>query len=1028
MRILLLWSLGALSFTLAGTSTLHAAGALIHGGLLKPATEVHPTIVVAEGEKFTTQGNDGWELTPQDQSWASHSYGGMWATHGALLGAPAASAGAVATQKVTVETAGDYRVWSKYQSMPYFTYEHKVEVLQNGRVVFSHIYGTLDGKRLFSFAGAYQSPPISQCWWPWGVDHDAAEPAEPTATLAAGSAEIRLTTVKGGAYAAEPMVDFILLTTNHENTYKGYTPYAAGSPFTYEALSATPLYMRYFNSTAAEASLNLTKPIGHYQPIYGGWSKDMPAAAAGAWSPWYNLGQDINLLHDEGLRTDLPGATDIQMQFALDAGGKTIVGDLKLRNDESVLIPMEITWDRTAVIKATNVHAAEIIASCRDEWRTANNGVKPQWFAYFGGVSGFSSIHDGKYSWREDLKDALGYNTVLPDKYDRLEVHDYFCHAPTIDKIKAAAEASPDPSKNLVLSFGDEIGLGEIDFESAELQVKFTEWIVKKGYSEADLGMAPAEARLTKEGDPRLVWYSNLFNEEERFADFRKRTEYAEEVFGPQVRTSANYSPHNLALCYGPIFQWVDVFKHRGMSMFWSEDYIFSVPEAPQILSWMMAQARCGVKYHGLPIHMYIMPHAPGQLPEILRRNMVFAIGAGAQHIDSFLVGPMDECTENFVSWGRREQFRVLHESIFDSAEAEPYRKDAVMRPARVALVLSKATDFNESRTFVDSSRDPFLARCDNSPETINQIICRKDQQSLYLALRHAQYAVELITEDDIVDLAMLGNYDVVYFAGEWVDHRIVPLLDAWVRDGGVLYAAAGIGHLNEFGERADDMLELLGLRDVETEKNLFVIRPLLELPVAEPIDTISLQSFKIPAIGMRQRLTPADAHVVATWTDGSAAVTMRRHGRGKTIAVGTLAGSTYMKSALRRTPFARGGAKMIYNPTEFSIGATLLAQLGVFSRDIDEGSPIADRDVVCSVPYVEANVFDGPRGTLLTLVNWTNEKQLEKLTVTLTLPFEPAYARSVEQQRNVDIAYADGVATITLKMTEADYILLPKE
>jgi len=57
----------------------------------------------------------------------------------------------------------------------------------------------------------------------------------------------------------------------------------------------------------------------------------------------------------------------------------------------------------------------------------------------------------------------------------------------------------------------------------------------------------------------------------------------------------------------------VDLFKHNGMSLFWAEDYIFSVPEVPQIISWQFAQMRCGVKYHKQPIHFYVMPHAPGQ-------------------------------------------------------------------------------------------------------------------------------------------------------------------------------------------------------------------------------------------------------------------------------------------------------------------------------------------------------------------------------------------------------------------------------
>ena len=99
------------------------------------------------------------------------------------------------------------------------------------------------------------------------------------------------------------------------------------------------------------------------------------------------------------------------------------------------------------------------------------------------------------------------------------------------------------------------------------------------------MGMNVAQATLETAGNPRLVWYSNLFNEEERFADFRARTELVKKELGPHGLAGANYSPHHLALCYGPIFQWVDIFKHNGMSMFWAEDYIFSVPETPLVVT-----------------------------------------------------------------------------------------------------------------------------------------------------------------------------------------------------------------------------------------------------------------------------------------------------------------------------------------------------------------------------------------------------------------------------------------------------------
>src|SRR5262249_4336678 len=152
-------------------------------------------------------------------------------------------------------------------------------------------------------------------------------------------------------------------------------------------------------------------------------------------------------------------------------------------------------------------------------------------------------------------------------------------------------------------------------------------------------------------------------------------------------------------------------------------------------------------------------------------------------------------------------------------AEAEKYQSGGKVRPARGALITGKATDFQESRLKADKASDPFFKRCANAEAKIDQTLCRKDQQYLYLALRNAQHAVDLLTEDDVADGALKG-YDVAYFAGEWIDRRAVKKLDEWVKGGGVLYAAAGLGHRNEFDEEDAGLLKLLGLKAVTTKKN----------------------------------------------------------------------------------------------------------------------------------------------------------------------------------------------------------------
>src|SRR6185369_8223312 len=114
--------------------------------------------------------------------------------------------------------------------------------------------------------------------------------------------------------------------------------------------------------------------------------------------------------------------------------------------------------------------------------------------------------------------------------------------------------------------------------------------------------------------------------------------------------------------------------------------------------------------------------------------------------------------------------------------------------------------------------------------------------------------AVDVITEDDIAD-GELKKYEVVYFAGEWIDTRAVAKLDEWVKAGGILYATAGVGHLNQFGEPEPAMMKLLGLKSAATTKDTVIIRTLLELPLLPAIGTIEFDGKKVEAVGMKQVL-----------------------------------------------------------------------------------------------------------------------------------------------------------------------------
>jgi len=1037
-----------------------------------------PAVVVAEGERFQPADERGWAVRHQEESYATQAFGGMWVTHGGLLGAPAESNGSVAVQRVSVPEDGAYRVWSKYQSPPYFNYLHRVEVWQNGRKLFAHDYGRLDAERMYSFFGktTYGLPPKRQVWYTWGVDHDAAEAPRGPVRLSKGPAEIRLITLENPTPGGDRNVDFVVLTTSPDDTCTGWEQHGqAKSPFIYEALRSTPIYLRFRNTASKPARARLFTHFGHFT-----WScapkrglvPDGPVAP-GQWSPWVNINQIVELVTDEGLQLTLIDAAAegrdvhsapplagpnvaVPVEVALDPAGRQSLGKLNVPNGETIHFPLDVTWNRQRELRLSKDIAAELIRASKTAWRKAAPH-KPRQIAFYGSFSRSTE------PWAVALKDALGYNTLLPDPYEHLEVDGYFQHLRNEEAIRKHAEKLGPERRNFrVCSFGDEIHIGGIDTSDPKYIEPFRAWLKRRGVTRDELGVAPEQATLT--GSKRLEWYARLFGAEERFAHYRRLCDVARQAFGPQVLCGANFSPHHDVLYYGNQLQWIDAFKHRAMTMFWTEDYLFFAPELPQTISFMFARVYCATKYHRQPIHMYVMPHAPGQPADYFRRNAIFSIGAGARHIDHFWVAPQEDYSENYVSWQYPETFRAIFESIYDTAAVEPLLDGARRRPARVAVVTGKATALNEDDAPVDVAADRFLRLCHLAGTPV-QNICRKDQQFLYFALRHAQHEVDLVTEDDIVEGNVLRNYNVIYFAGEWIDGRAVAKLDQWVQGGGVLYASTGLGHRNRFDEPEPGLLNLLGVRAGPPKKNLYHVRPLLELPLAEPIDVITLQPpaqpnppkgepsagsdaakeadaategdapaeaeapaatpaepDRIEAIAFRQQLTPAspDVTVLGRFADGSPAVTVREYGKGRAFAVGTAAGASYLKSGLRPVPWARGGRVHLYNPADFPPAAVRLVRLGVDARP-------PDRQVECSNPYVEALLLDNPQGTLVTLVNWTNEPVVESLNVSVRLPSAHREVFSVVRQEKLDSHFERGRLTFTINLTDADFVMVKR-
>ena len=64
--------------------------------------------------------------------------------------------------------------------------------------------------------------------------------------------------------------------------------------------------------------------------------------------------------------------------------------------------------------------------------------------------------------------------------------------------------------------------------------------------------------------------------------------------------------------------------------------------------------------------------------------------------------------------------------------------------------------------------------------------------------------------------------------------------------------------------------------------------------------------------------------------------------------------------------------------------------------------------------------------GTLVTLVNWTNEP-VKNAEVKVRLSAKPSAVRSVQRQAGLASKWSDGQVTFAIDLDEADYVLIPR-
>jgi hypothetical protein len=307
----------------------------------------------------------------------------------------------------------------------------------------------------------------------------------------------------------------------------------------------------------------------------------------------------------------------------------------------------------------------------------------------------------------------------------------------------------------------------------------------------------------------------------------------------------------------------------------------------------------------------------------------------------------------------------------------------------------------------------------------------------LYLALAtDSNIPTDFLDEDALEEPGTLAQYKLI-----WVTQPNIPAagsagLAAWVQQGGTLVTVSGAGGEDAFDEPSTTLSDLAGVREAprlrievmsDTTLNPFAPRSTPMLPSMNGTATLTPGDTPLPffaqgAVGKLSSGGAGGATPLASFADGSPAITSKANGKGRAIHFAWLPGLSYWFSSPTDTIGNR--------PRDESLRQIIA---GIATSLVGVTPPVtADR------PRIETPLLLGPtkKTAVVTLLNFQAGQPVPAvpaLQLNITLPFKPKAVSSVEHGALTPTSVAAAAAgggdewqvSLTLPLKFGDFVLL---
>lgn len=551
-------------------------------------------------------------------------------------------------------------------------------------------------------------------------------------------------------------------------------------------------------------------------------------------------------------------------------------------------------------------------------------------------------------------------------------------------------------------------------------QKRFKEWLQSQGKTISGLfpGGSGSETwdlvkpvqDSEKDRYPALYYYTQKFRTYSLGSYMQIQKDILHRTYGKEFPVAANFSDGVLyaANFYMQGVDYFELMETTSQNAIWSEDWA-NISSTYQCSAFNVDLLRAAARRSDARIGSYLIAHA-GRKPWDVKLKAMSAAARGVKLFNNFYYGPY---------WGAREggwnidpgNWTANAEIIREIGGAEDLLYPAKTKKSEVAILYSSSSDiWNLDRNHAYGF----------------------DRMHTWLALTHAQIAVDILSERDVED-HILDTYKVCYFSGTHITEKAALRLKRWVERGGTLILTAGAAGKNEYNQPLDNFETVIPVSRNDPEEFQNYLHAGRNINNLKPQETVQSGGTHLEVLSVKQSIVPKPGtEILGKFSNGASAIVKGKYGKGTIYYYGFLPALPYIKQALDHRKAIERAVKSPATPD----AARYVSEKELIGRSYNPWAyPSAIRNILiapvldavielplkCSEPLVDAVLMESSKGLVIPLSNYTLQP-LREITLSVRTSKKVSHVKSVHKG-NLDFNANGSAISFSLPLQETDVV-----